>query len=226
MFDRIISVDWSGAASETKGVDLRIAAFDTATNQSRIVSRPHPNRTVVSWSRQAFRAWIVKELHDKRPTLVAMDFGFGLPWGADQAVFGVVGWREMIRTIAKRYEENGTPRATAQAINAEERFGGHGPYRFDDSRNDFRFYGDNGIAYYRLIELIAPQGITAAIAQEEYCRSYAGFEGRRRGETPRANLPGRKSVSARARYDGGCATIRSGIIVRLKMKNCHPSVPM
>ena len=46
MFDRIISVDWSGAGSETDGVDLRIAVFDGATNQSFIVDRPYgPCRT-------------------------------------------------------------------------------------------------------------------------------------------------------------------------------------
>jgi hypothetical protein len=75
-------------------------------------------------------------------------------------VFGVAGWREMIRTIANQYEENGTARATALAANNKERFGGHGPYRFNDSRNDFRFYSDNGVAYYRLTELIAPQAIS------------------------------------------------------------------
>ena len=50
--------------------------------------------------------------------------------------------------------------ATAQDINDEERFGGHGPYRFDDSRNDFRFYLHNDVAYYSLTELIARQGIS------------------------------------------------------------------
>src|SRR5262249_8092440 len=134
--------------------------FDAATNQSFIVNRPNQKRTVVSWSRRAFRAWLAEQLREKQPALVAMDFGFGLPWGSDQAVFGVIGWREMIDAIAERYEENGTARATAQAVNHEERFGGHGPYRFDDSRNDFRFYSDNGVAYYRLTELIAPQGIS------------------------------------------------------------------
>lgn len=160
MFDRIISVDWSGAGSETEGVDLRIAMFDAATNQSVILDRPYQKRTVVSWSRHAFRAWIVEQLQDKRPVLVAMDFGFGLPWGSDRTVFKVAGWREMIGAIAEKYDVNGTARATAQAVNDEERFGGHGPYRFDDNRNDFRFYSDNGVAYYRLTELIAPQGIS------------------------------------------------------------------
>jgi hypothetical protein len=160
MFDRIISVDWSGAGVEMDGVDLRIAVFDAATNSSFIVDRTYQKRSVASWSRRAFRAWIVEQLRDKQPCLVAMDFGFGLSWGSDEAVFGVAGWREMIRAIARKYEENGTARATAQAVNDEARFGGHGPYRFDDNRNDFRFYLDSEVAYYRLTELIAPQGIS------------------------------------------------------------------
>ena len=160
MFDRIISVDWSGAGSEAQSVDLRIALFDSATNVPLVVDRPHKKRTVSSWSRQAFCAWLIEQLQDKKPTLVAMDFGFGMPWGSDEAVFGVTGWREMIRKIAEMYKENGTARATAQAVNVEERFDGHGPYRFDSNRNDFRFYSDNGVAYYRLTELIAPQGIS------------------------------------------------------------------
>jgi hypothetical protein len=160
VFDQIISVDWSGAGREDEGVDLRIAVYDTTTNQSRIEHREYQNRNVVSWSRQAFRTWIVDRLRDRQPTLVAMDFGFGLPWGSDQAVFGVAGWREMIAAVAEKYEENGTARATAHAVNHEERFRGHGPYRFNESRNDFRFYADYGVAYYRLTELIAPQGIS------------------------------------------------------------------
>ncbi len=160
MFDRIISVDWSGAGSETEGVDLRIAVFDSARSQSIIVDRPYQKRTVASWSRRAFRAWILEQLRDRRPALLAMDFGFGLPWGSDKSVFGATGWRDMIRKVAEMYEASGTARATAQAINADERFGGHGPYRFDGNRNDFRFYTDNGVAYYRLTELIAPQGIS------------------------------------------------------------------
>jgi hypothetical protein len=69
----------------------------------------------------------------------------------------------MVCAIAKRYKEQGTARATAQSINGDQRFGGHGPYRFGDrinDRNDFRFYADNGIPYYRLTELIAPEAIS------------------------------------------------------------------
>ncbi len=166
MFDRIVSVDWSGADNEMKPVDLRVAAFDAETNQLRIVNPPFGTRPRASWSRHDFRTWIVQQLHDELPILVAMDFGFGLPWGSDQAVFGVSGWRDMVRTIAERYEEKGTAQKTAEAVNDEERFGGHGPYRFNPDRNDFRFYSDNGVAYYRLTELIAPQAMS-----QWYCGS-------------------------------------------------------
>jgi hypothetical protein len=96
-----------------------------------------------------------------------MDFGFGLPWGADRAVFGVTGWHEMLRKVAERYDENGIARETAKAVNAENRFDGHGPYRFDHSRNDFRFYLDTGVAYYRLAELVVPQ----ASSQWNLCKN-------------------------------------------------------
>jgi hypothetical protein len=160
MFDRMISVDWSGAGLETDAVDLRVVVFDTEHKEPRVVDRSRRDRNIASWSREAFRSWIMNELRDKRPALVVMDFGFGLPWGSDQAVFQVAGWRAMIGAIAKRYAENGTARATAQSINHDARFGGHGPYRFDSNRNDFRFYADSGVAYYRLTELIAPQAIS------------------------------------------------------------------
>jgi len=169
MFDRIVSVDWSGADNVMKRVDLRVAAFDAATNQLRIVNPPFGTRPRASWSRREFQTWIVHQLQDKTPTLVAMDFGFGLPWGSDKIVFGASGWHDMVRAIAERYAEKGTARETAKAINAEARFGGHGPYRFDrPDRNDFRFYSDKGVAYYRLTELIAPQAMS-----QWYCGSGA-----------------------------------------------------
>ena len=168
MFDRIISVDWSGAATENDGVDLRVATFDALTGISTILDRPYGRPRIRSWTRAIFRRWIIEQLNPKAPpTIVAMDFGFGLPWGSDQAVFGVNGWRAMIRTIAEMYELNNTARATAQAVNDTERFEGHGPYRFDENRNDFRFYIGNGVAYYRLAELVVPQ----ANSQWNLCKS-------------------------------------------------------
>ena len=89
-----------------------------------------------------------------------MDFGFGLPWGSDTTIFGVKGWRELVRSIAQAYAEAGTARAAAEAINAQSEFEGHGPFRFNEGRTDSRFYLDHGVAYYRLTELAAPQAIS------------------------------------------------------------------
>lgn len=160
MFDRIISIDWSGAGTEGQGVDLRVATHDFATHSSRIVDRPHTGRAVASWSREIFRSWVIEQLQEQSPTLIALDFGFGLPWGADRELFGVNGWRDMLRAIGEVYRRRQTARSAAQEINANPAFGGHGPYRFNDSRNDFRFYMDHGVSYYRLTELLAPQAIS------------------------------------------------------------------
>jgi hypothetical protein len=105
MFDRIISVDWSGAGTETTRVDLRVAVFDATEDKSFIENAPFRSRSIASWSRRDFRGWLVNQLQSKRRTLVAFDFGFSLPWGSDRAIFGVIGWREMVRGIAKKYEE-------------------------------------------------------------------------------------------------------------------------
>ena len=87
MFGRIISIDWSGAGSETEGVDLRVVTHDTATGVSAAVNRQVGKRTYQSWSRDACRSWLIEQLRGETPTLVALDFGFGMPWGADRAVF-------------------------------------------------------------------------------------------------------------------------------------------
>lgn len=160
MFDRIISIDWSGAGSESEGVDLRIAIFDSTTDECTIVNRRRGRQEFFSWSRVDCREWLLERLSEDVPTLVAMDFGFGMPWGTDRAVFGIEGWRGMVGSIGEKYRQHGTARATAQAINCDDRFEGHGPYRFDESRSDFRFYLDNGVPYFRLTELITPQAIS------------------------------------------------------------------
>jgi len=160
MFDRLISVDWSGAGKESDGVALRVATYDKCTDQAVILDRQEADCTFVSWSRQSFRAWIAEQLRYEQSALIALDFGFGLPWGADQAVFGVDGWRPLLNAVAKRYHASSKARATAEAINSEAHFSGHGPYRFDDSRNNYRFYADRRVAYYRQTELVAPQAIS------------------------------------------------------------------
>jgi hypothetical protein len=60
--------------------------------------------------------------------------------------------------VADRYLESGTARATAQAINADPGFGGHGPYRFNEGRTDYRFY--QSVPYYRLVEIAIPEAIS------------------------------------------------------------------
>lgn len=86
-----------------------------------------------------------------------MDFPFGYPWGSDEHVFQVHGWEAMVRSIRGRHERAGSARQTAERLNLEERFDGHGPFRFNHNRTDYRFYVDNGVSYYRLTELVAPQ---------------------------------------------------------------------
>lgn len=89
-----------------------------------------------------------------------MDFGFGLPWGSDRAIFQVCGWRELVRQIAQFYSKAGRARSAAETINALPHLNGHGPYRFNDTRTNFEFYLANDVAYYRLTELAAPQAIS------------------------------------------------------------------
>lgn len=159
MFDRIISIDWSGAGAEAERVALRIAVWDKESKNCRI-ELPPGGGTTRSWRRSECREFLQRTLSDAKRTLVGMDFGFGLPWGSDKAIFQVRGWREMIRQIGQVYSKAGTARAAAQTINAFQHLNGHGPYRFNESRTDFRFYLANDVAYYRLTELAAPQAIS------------------------------------------------------------------
>jgi hypothetical protein len=83
-----------------------------------------------------------------------------LPWGADQDVFGITGWQAMIQALAELDGRHETARAVAESVNREPRFAGHGPYRFNEGRTDFRFYLDHDVAYYRLVEAAIPQAIS------------------------------------------------------------------
>jgi hypothetical protein len=159
MFDRIISIDWSGAGAEAERVALRIAVWERESNECRIQLPPCGGSTR-SWRRSECREYLRQVLSEKARTLVGMDFGFGLPWGADQAIFQVRGWRKLIRQIGEVYAKAGTARIAAQTVNARPHLKGHGPYRFDESRTDFQFYLAHDVAYYRLTELAAPQAIS------------------------------------------------------------------
>jgi len=159
MFDRIISIDWSGKGRDEDPVGMRIADCQGLADAGRIQPPPNAARRR-SWRRSECRTFLQNALSKDERTLVAMDFGFGLPWGSDQAIFGVKGWREMIRQIASLYAKVNKARKVAETINAFPQFNDHGPYRFNECRTDCRFYLDSGVAYYRLTELAAPQAMS------------------------------------------------------------------
>ncbi|QDV37588.1 hypothetical protein [Tautonia plasticadhaerens] len=155
-FERIISIDWSGADIETEEVDLGVALYDATEDALSIVGL----EDLEDWSRKSCRRWLVERLKEPRPTLVAVDFGFGLPWNSDLAIFSVSGWRKMVSRLGALYQSYKTARATASAINGMPQFGGHGPYRIDYDRSDRHFYIDRQVGYYRLAELASPQAIS------------------------------------------------------------------
>jgi hypothetical protein len=160
MFERYVSIDWSGAGVEHEWLDLRVAEA-VPPQPARIVAPPGARAGVRSWSLADVADYLAGLLRPGRPrTLVAMAFGFGLPWGADRAVFGCTRWRPTLNAVAARYLQSGTARVTAEAIKADPRFGGHGPYRFDEGRTDRHFYNDRAVAYYRLVEVAIPQAIS------------------------------------------------------------------
>jgi len=161
VFERYISVDWSGSDLEDRRVNLRVVEATPPDNTGTVVPPPDARRGVRAWTRAECRRWLAQALRMDQPRcLIAMDFGFGYPWGADASVFGSDGWEGMLATLSGLYAEEGTARVVAQEVNSSESFGGHGPYRFNDTRTDFRFYLDNGTPYYRLVEMAVPQAIS------------------------------------------------------------------
>lgn len=157
MFERIIAIDWSGAGTDDTRVDLRIVECHVP-NDGQIVEPPARRRGIRSWTRNEAKTYLAGKLRANQPrTLVIIDFGFGLPWGADRAAFNCVDWRSMVDAIARRYSQAGTARLMAETLNAEF---GHGPYRFNGNRCNPRFYLDKSVAYYRLTEIVVPQAIS------------------------------------------------------------------
>lgn len=159
MFQRYVSVDWSGRAREHTPVPLAIAM--SSRGESAEIVQPPRSPRVRNWTRAECRDWLRPILSPDQPrTIVAFDFGLGLPWGADQGVFDRVGWPAMLQALAELYARYGTARAVAEVVNAGPRFANHGPYRFNEGRADFRFYLQHGVAYYRLIETAIPQAMS------------------------------------------------------------------
>lgn len=159
MFERFISIDWSGAEKESKRSGLRIVQATLEHNGGAVVNSP--KRDTCWWKRAECIDWLVQVLQEDEPRcLVALDFGFSYPWGSDESVFTCTGWKEMLRVLSRLYAENGSARSMAEKVNLSPRFGGHGPYRFDYNRTDFRFYLDSETPYYRLVEMAIPQAIS------------------------------------------------------------------
>ncbi len=166
MFERYISIDWSGARTETDRVDVRVVEASPPNESGRIVNPIEVNsnartgtREWIGWTRAECRQYLTRALRRDSPqSLVAIDFGFGYPWATDRAVFRCHGWREMIGAVATIYDEAARAEATAEEINS--RVGSPGPYRLGNDRANSRFYLDNGTAYYRLVETAVPQAIS------------------------------------------------------------------
>lgn len=160
MFGRFISIDWSGAASDGDRVAISIAEALSHQHGS-ILYPPNARSNVKHWTRKEVVGFLANVLRPGNPlALLAMDFGFGLPWGADRAIFNCSGWRAMLDSFARLYRLHGTAVATAEAINSDIRFNSHGPYRFNETRTDYHFYLHHNVAYYRSIEVMLPQAIS------------------------------------------------------------------
>ena len=148
MFRQYISVDWSGEGRDDKRVNLRVICADESGGAQSVAPPRSPRQGVRSWKRADVVPWLAERLKRGQPRcLVAMDFGFGFPWRADGEVFHAAGWRDMLCKVHGLYEKHRTARAVAAAINAEVRFAGHGPFRFNDNRTDWQFHSSRSVAY-------------------------------------------------------------------------------
>lgn len=156
-FERFIGIDWSGAATDEDGVALAIAVAE-GTKKPRIVKRADGGRRT-KWSRRAACDWLAHELaHGAPRTLVLVDAGFAFASGAAELLVGARSWSELASGFGALYRHHGTARAVAQHVNA--RFPDGAPFRFDDARNDLRWYAAHHVPYYRQTELLVPQTIS------------------------------------------------------------------
>ena len=138
---------------------LRVAVWDQSSDRSYI-RLPNQVGSRRNWRRGECRAFLRGGSVATPTNSGGVGLLPGTSMGADWAIFEVNGWREMVRQIGQVYSGATTARLAAERINSWEKFKNHGPYRFDKHRNDFRFYIDQAIAYYRLTELAAPQAIS------------------------------------------------------------------
>ena len=104
VFQRYVSVDWSGRGTEHERVPLGIATADRDAPMRLVHPPGHP--AVSRWKRTEIREWLGTILgHGEPKALVALDFGLGLLWGADREVLGCASWRATVRAIANLYAQ-------------------------------------------------------------------------------------------------------------------------
>lgn len=154
-FERWVGIDWSGAGTNQTRVNLAIC--DDPGTGPRIVLPAGKSRR---WTRDEVYDWLLGVLHPESPrAIVGLDAALGYPVGTALALTGAESWRGLVAELARELDLHGTARAAAHAIN--DRFKDGGPFRFDDSRNDRRFYLNHDVAYFRQGDLITPQCISA-----------------------------------------------------------------
>jgi len=154
-FERVIGVDWSGAGDDSQN-NRGLAVAEHVQGKSRILDW-HVSRR----SRAEMIQWLIARLNPSiPPTLIGLDFAFGFPAGARANVFGSRDWQSMTAAVKRLLSEHGSAKSVAEALNAQAKFNGHGPFRTNENRNDFRFYLDNDVRYYRLVENYVPEAIS------------------------------------------------------------------
>jgi hypothetical protein len=112
-------------------------------------------------SRAELIAWLGERLQVEQPvTLIGFDFAFGFPAGAMRTVFDAGDWRELAERMRGLLDAHGQAVSVAMALNKKPAFRGHGPFRMGRDRTNFRFYVENGVPYYRVVETYVPQAIS------------------------------------------------------------------
>lgn len=155
MFERWVGIDWSGAATRSERVNLAVARGDSRELELELVHPPSAKR---KWTRNEALDFLFELLKHPEPHLIGVDAAFGFPAGFARAWIGVEDWTAMVKEFGRLEREHGRARDVAAAINGQ--FEG-GPFRFNESRNDRRFYLAHDVAYFRQTDLLTPQCLSA-----------------------------------------------------------------
>lgn len=153
MFERWVGIDWSGAATRADRINLAVAREDSG--ELELVQPPSKKR---KWTRNEALEFLFDLLKHPEPHLIGVDAAFGFPAGFARAWIGVEDWTAMVKEFGRLEREHGRARDVAAAINGQ--FEG-GPFRFNESRNDRRFYLAHDVAYFRQTDLLTPQCLSA-----------------------------------------------------------------